>query len=130
MTPLGQAALALAARGMRVFPCHERQKEPLINDNLNRATTDPNIIKGWWSSGNYNIGIATGPGSGIWVLDIDGEEGEETLRRLEGEHGPLPPTVEVITGGAGRHLYFPLAHRDRDPQCAMPGRSAWSRLAQ
>jgi hypothetical protein len=46
ITPLGQAALALAARGMRVFPIIERQKEPLINDNLNRATTDDNVICG------------------------------------------------------------------------------------
>jgi Bifunctional DNA primase/polymerase, N-terminal len=106
MSPLKTAALALAAKGMRIFPCVERGKEPAIADNLKRATTDPNIIAGWWRSRDFNIGIATGPDSGIWVLDIDGAEGEALIRQHEAEHGiALPPTVEVITTD-GRHLYF------------------------
>ena len=105
MTPLGKAALFLASKGLRVFPCDERGKEPAIHDNLRRATTDGNVIAGWWRASNYNIGIATGKGSGIWVLDIDGVDGETTLRRLETEHGALPATVEAITG-KGRHLYW------------------------
>jgi hypothetical protein len=105
MTPLGIAALKLAGKGFRVFPCVERGKEPAVADNLKRATTDPNIISGWWRSRDFNIGIATGEGSGIWVLDVDGEEGEQTLRQLEAADGALPPTVEAITG-KGRHLYF------------------------
>lgn len=105
VNPLGRAALGLAAKGMRVFPLIEQKKEPLISSNIERATTDANVIRGWWHNGNYNIGIATGGGSGIWVLDVDGEEGEQTLRKLEAEHGALPSTVEVITGN-GRHLYF------------------------
>jgi hypothetical protein len=105
MTPLGKAALALASKGMRVFPLWPRTKEPLTHNGFKSATTDPNIIKGWWRSGDNNIGIATGPDSGIWVLDIDGEKGEATLCELEAPFGPLPPTVEVITG-KGRHVYF------------------------
>jgi hypothetical protein len=91
---------------MRVFPCIVRSKKPLIDDNLRRATTDPNPIRGWWKVSECNIGIATGSGSGIWVLDVDGPEGEQTLRKLEAERGALPETVEVITGGEGRHIYF------------------------
>ena len=105
MTPLGTAALALAARGLRVFPCDERQKNPAISDNLRRATTDPNLIKGWWSSRNFNIGIATGAGSDVWALDVDGHDGEATLRLLEAKPGRLPETVEAITGD-GQHNYF------------------------
>lgn len=105
MSPLGTAALKLVAKEKRVFPCIERGKEPAIANNLKRATTDPNIIAGWWRSRDFNIGLATGEGSGVWVLDIDGEEGETTLKRLESEHGGLPPTVEAITG-KGRHIYF------------------------
>jgi hypothetical protein len=105
VTSLLQTAISLAARNLRVFPCVERGKEPAIDDNLNRATTDPSIITAWWRNRNFNIGIATGAGSGVWVLDVDGEEGEATLRRLEAEHGALPTTVEAITG-KGRHLYW------------------------
>jgi hypothetical protein len=104
---LREAAIALAQKGMRVFPCMERGKEPAIalGKNLQRATTDINLISGWWSSRSFNVAIATGEGSGVWVLDIDGEEGETTLRKLEAEHGELPKIVEAITG-KGRHLYF------------------------
>src|SRR5262249_40021948 len=42
---------------------------------------------------------------GVFVLDIDGEDGEGSLRQLEQAHGALPPTVEVVTG-KGRHCYF------------------------
>jgi hypothetical protein len=109
MTPLGSAALRLAERGFRVFPCRERAKEPLIKNNLQKATTDPRVIAGWWSAKNYNIGFATGSLSGLWVLDVDGDEGEAALRKLEAEHGALPTTVEAVTG-KGRHLYFRWPH--------------------
>jgi hypothetical protein len=105
MSPLGQAAMALAHRGLRIFPIVERSKEPLIKDNLKRATTDSVTIRQWWRWRDHNIGVATGPDFGIWVLDVDGIDGEGTLRQLEAEHGALPATVESITGD-GRHLYW------------------------
>jgi Bifunctional DNA primase/polymerase, N-terminal len=106
MTPLGEAALKLGAKGLRVFPCWPRRKEPAIKDNLRLAAVDEAIIRRFWGEqGTYNIGIATGRASGIWVLDIDADHGgEQTLRELEAKRGALPPTVEAITG-AGRHLY-------------------------
>jgi hypothetical protein len=124
VTSLRDAAIALAQKGMRVFPILERAKEPAITDNLKRATTDVNWITGWWEKRNFNIGIATGPDSGIWVLDVDGDEGEATLRELEAQHGALPVTVEVITG-KGRHLYFrwPIGQNIRNIQSrpTLPG---------
>jgi hypothetical protein len=60
----------------------------------------------------------------VWVLDVDGEEGEATLRKLEAEHGALPATVEAITG-KGRHLYFRWASgiviRNKQVNPNMPG---------
>ncbi len=44
--------------------------------------------------------------SGLLVLDIDGEAGADALHDLEREHGELPATVEALTGGGGRHVYF------------------------
>lgn len=45
--------------------------------------------------------------SGIVVVDVDAQHGGlDSLREPERAHGALPPTVEAITGGGGRHLYF------------------------
>jgi hypothetical protein len=107
MTPLGEAAIRLSAKGLRVFPCWPRKKEPAIRDNLRLAAVDVASIRRFWGEqGSYNIGVKTGRDSGIWVTDEDGEEGLATMSRLEAEHGKLPKTVEVVTGGGGRHLYW------------------------
>ena len=105
MTPLGEAALALAKRGMRVFPIVERTKKPVIENNLERASTEEAFVRNWWAARNFNIGIATGPGSGVWVLDLDGLEDDVWLQRAEAEHGPVPATVTASTA-SGRHHYF------------------------
>ena len=106
MTTMHAAALQLAQQGLAVFPCQPRGKEPACDTGLHAATTDAECINRWWCAvPDLNIGVATGMVSGIFVLDIDGEDGEGSLLRLEGEHGALPPTVEVITG-KGRHCYF------------------------
>ena len=100
-------ALALAARGLHVFPCRPRDKRPATANGLKAGTVDQVIIRQWWrQQPDCNIGIATGQVSGIFVLDIDGDKGESGLSRLEREFGELPATVESITGGGGRHLFF------------------------
>jgi hypothetical protein len=107
MTPLARAAVKLGEKGLRVFPCWPRTKKPAIKDNLRCAAIGEAIISKWWGEqGQYNVAIATGRASGVWVLDVDADDGgEATLRELEAAHGALPATVEVITG-AGRHLYW------------------------
>jgi Bifunctional DNA primase/polymerase, N-terminal/Primase C terminal 1 (PriCT-1) len=102
-------ALALAARGMSVFPCVPGKKEPACTHGCKAATTDTDTIRQWWRfEPNYNVAIATGAISGVFVVDIDGFEAETKLGRLEAEHGmPLPPTVETITP-RGRHLFFKM----------------------
>jgi hypothetical protein len=100
------AALDLARRGLAVFPCQPRGKEPACSNGLLAATTDFARITRWWGCiPDLNIGIATGAASGVFVLDVDGTEGEQSLRQLEQSNGALPPTVEAITG-KGRHCYF------------------------
>ena len=106
MLSLHEAAINYAAKGWSVFPCQPRGKTPATSRGVLDATADAARIKTWWRAiPNCNIGVATGAASGFFVLDIDGEDGEASLRNLEGEHGKLPATVEVITG-KGRHCYF------------------------
>jgi hypothetical protein len=49
----------------------------------------------------------TGAASDLTVLDIDPEHGgADSLAALEQRYGALPATIEAVTGGGGRHLYF------------------------
>src|SRR5262249_38765892 len=69
MTTLHAAALQLAQKGLAVFPCQPRGKEPACDTGLYAATTDIDRINRWWqSSPDLNIGIATGTASGISVF--------------------------------------------------------------
>ena len=104
--PLLSAALALARRGLHVFPCMPRQKTPATSHGCLDATTNTETITGWWSERpDYNLAVATGKVSGVYLVDIDGEDAELELRKLEAEHDELPATVEAITA-RGRHIYF------------------------
>src|SRR5438128_378859 len=98
MGSLVGAALKLAERGLRVFPCRPKDKRPATAHGIKDATTDAGTITAWWRQADYNIGVATGAVSGIMVLDVDDVEAELQLRKLEAAHGVLPPTVEAITG--------------------------------
>jgi Bifunctional DNA primase/polymerase, N-terminal/AAA domain/Homeodomain-like domain len=104
---LVEHALALAKRGLKVFPLKPRDKVPLTEHGFKDATTDTAQIKAWWERWpEANIGISTGEGSGFWTIDVDANDGgEASLKRLTDAHGPLPPTVESITG-EGRHLHL------------------------
>jgi Bifunctional DNA primase/polymerase, N-terminal/Primase C terminal 1 (PriCT-1) len=99
-------ALRLASKGLAVFPCLPGAKQPATPHGLNDASFDTDVIRQWWERDpNYNIAIATGAISDVFVVDIDGLDAEAELRRLEAKHGALPSTVEVITA-RGRHVYF------------------------
>jgi Bifunctional DNA primase/polymerase, N-terminal len=94
-------ALDYAAQGWSVFPCRPGTKEPATRRGFKDATTNPATIRRLWlANPDYNIGIATGVVSGIWVLDVDGD-----VVAAEARHGPLPSTLTSITG-RGRHLWF------------------------
>jgi hypothetical protein len=105
-SPLHRAAAALAQKGLSVFPCAPGAKYPATSHGCLDATTDIQVIDRWWTADpKYNVAIATGSPSGIFVLDIDGDGAELALAKFEAVNAPLPATVEVITGN-GRHLWF------------------------
>ena len=107
-------ACRLARLGFPVFPCRKGGKEPATPHGFKDATTDTDRLAEWWAVSDdgttrpLNLGLPTGRASGVWVLDLDGPEGLETLECLEQEHGRLPDTVTVGTPSGGRHLYFRL----------------------
>ena len=101
-------AITLAKKGVVVFPCLPRDKRPATSHGVLDATSDLDTIRRWWQQEpKFNIAIATGEPSGVFVVDIDGLDAEAELRRLEAEQEPLPPTVEAITA-RGRHIYFKM----------------------
>ena len=97
---LHAAALELSTKGWAVFPCQPRGKTPAsARGCLDAVANDPHRINTWWGIfPDLNIGVATGEVSGFFVLDIDGDNGEASLRKLEAERGKLPATIEAITG--------------------------------
>lgn len=126
------AALGYAARHWRVHPLHhptitakgarcscprgygcpdkQKGKHPRLGEWPDQATTDPDTIRAWWKKWpSANIGIVTGPGSGLAVLDIDPRNGGDiTLAQLTAQHGELPDTPSVLSGGGGQHYDFLL----------------------
>jgi hypothetical protein len=103
---LCNAAIAYATRGFAVFPCAPCGKVPATPHGCRDATKDIAQIAGWWRQNpSYNVAVATGPISKVFVLDVDGHDAEASLRKLEGQYGALPETVESITP-RGRHIFF------------------------
>ena len=101
------AAARYATRGWAVFPVRAN-KAPATPHGFKDATTDPGAVRSLFEAyPGSGVGIATGATSGLLVLDVDPDAGgDHALVDLEREHERLPDTVEVLTGGGGRHLYF------------------------
>lgn len=90
----------------RVLPCG-LDKVALLKDWPNRASNKPIQIKQWWHSNPDNsIGIACGPDSGIWVLDVDLPEGPKTIKAWEDQGLVLPETLKQKTGSGGQQYFF------------------------
>ena len=93
---------------MAIFPCRVRDKRPATGNGYIDATHDPDQIRAWWQQDeNFNIGIATGSESGVFVVDIDNEDGVAALAKL----GVMPDTVAAVTAN-GEHYYFKMPDCD------------------
>lgn len=105
---MAKSARAYAERlGWRVHPLRPGDKRPLLSSWQDRASADPETVAAWWRENpSANIGIATGPESGVFVLDVDGADGERSLVTLEQTHGPLPDLFPMQWTGNGWQAVF------------------------
>jgi replicative DNA helicase len=108
--PTLAAALTYADRGWHVLPIPRGRKYPRFEEWQNLATIDTDLIGVWFERWpDDGVGIACGAVSGIFVIDVDvndGKVGDKTLRDLEAIHGELPETYTVRTPTGGWHYYF------------------------
>ena len=106
---LTKAGLDYRRLGWSVIPIDARGKRPLVRWQVYQYRR-PNTreIGAWFRRWpNANIAVVTGLISGLVVLDLDPRHGAHaSIERLQRQHGPWAETVEVLTGGGGRHLYF------------------------
>lgn len=104
-----EQALEYVARGWRVHPLLPRKKEPATKHGFKDATCKVERIKSWWQyNPKYNIGIATGEFSNLFVLDFDPKRGGDAAAFISKYAKEIGTTryLKVATGGGGVHLYF------------------------
>lgn len=103
------AALEYMELGWVPLPVVPRAKQPLISwADLQQRQPEKDEVRGWYEKWPHaGVAVVTGIASGLAVLDVDpAHGGNEALAELERLHGKLAETVESVTGGGGRHLYF------------------------
>ncbi len=122
-----QNALAFADRDFPIFPlnsiilrkgtlsctcgdgaCTSPGKHPyapLAPRGFKNASTEVETIEAWFERAPWlNYGIRT---DRLVVIDIDPRhDGDTCWDELEHQHGDVPPTWRVLTGGGGEHIYF------------------------
>ena len=102
-----KSVLGLARRGFRLFPVKSRGKQPLIKQWPVKATPDPETLRTWMKQySGCNWGLATGHDSGVFVLDVDGEEGAAAMGELIRLHGDDWTNTLTTKTSRGKHLYF------------------------
>jgi predicted P-loop ATPase len=101
-------ALALAARGIPVFPCHNATKRPACKNGFKDASTDPDTIRALFADAPADslTGFPTGEASGWCVLDLDVKPERDSAPWLAANSHRLPPTLVQTTRSLGTHWYF------------------------
>src|ERR1039458_3963157 len=117
-TDMCTAALDYAQRGWHVFPARSdgskksEKSAKFSNGHRWGNTIDPAEIRANYRKWpNANVGIATGPNTGVFVVEADTNEGHDvdgiaSLQALEAEHGALPKTLMAESPSGSLHYYF------------------------
>lgn len=88
--------------GYQVVPC--KGKIPTVKWREIKETSLAQIEDWWTQYPDANIGILTGRVSGLAVLDIDGEKGQNSARELDLKTDETP--VVKTGSGNGYHFYY------------------------
>lgn len=102
------AALRYAAAGWPAFPCRPGSKEPLTRHGFKDASTDPAVIRAWWTRWpDANVAIATGtPGPDVLDVDNGDDSGWSAFNRLQ-RGGLLAGAFAFVrTRSGGLHAYY------------------------
>jgi putative DNA primase/helicase len=99
MNPMLEAATEYASKGLSVFPC--AKKIPLIPGGFKNASWHPEQLLAWWSQWvDAQIALPTGETNHLFVIDVDGPEGERAAATFH-----LPETFSVSTR-PGRYQFW------------------------
>ncbi|GGG51591.1 hypothetical protein GCM10010964_43480 [Caldovatus sediminis] len=103
----------LARLGWHLVPQARRSRAGLWKGYRLDASHDLATLARWHRDHpGANWAVATGPGSGVWALDVDvpspdhAADGIAALRALVERHGPIPPRPMLRSGGGGLALFF------------------------
>lgn len=101
------SATFYAQHNIKTFPVKRQGKYPLCQHGFKSATDNEVVLQEWNKQfPNCNIGIPTGAINNIFVVDIDGVSGEQSLAAFENTYGKL--NAATVNTGKGRHLYFKM----------------------
>jgi Bifunctional DNA primase/polymerase, N-terminal/AAA domain/Primase C terminal 1 (PriCT-1) len=108
MTTLPPDIVNLASEGRRLFPVHSRGKTPLLKEWQHRASAKVDQLTAWHQHyRGCNWGMATGPMSGTWILDLDGEQASRFFLDLKANSGDDRWTnTRAVKTAKGRHVWF------------------------
>ena len=101
MSAMLEAAMKYALNGLAVFPCEK--KIPLTGaGGFKNATLDAAKIIEWWSKKpDAQVGLPCGELNHLFVLDVDGPDGERAAEKLN-----LPDTFTVATRPSRFQYWF------------------------
>ena len=97
-------ALGYRSVGWSVVPQETGAKKPLVRwKRFQTELPSENLIRSWYRRWpNAGVAVILGPLSGIFVIDVDGEEAHHALiERL----GAVPLAPQVFSGSGGEHRY-------------------------
>jgi hypothetical protein len=105
----GRLALGYAQRGWKIFPIKEGTKDSPRVSWGSVATSDPEIVRAWWTKWpDDNIGLACGL-SNITVVDLDNKKGKAGTQEWTGlllDNGWDGDTLTSETPSGGNHLFY------------------------